>query len=139
MKIVIFSYLIKCSIISAHPMNSFIKLYNKPDTSDKVHTKVTRHRHLVLPPLTRHQVLGSWYRYRSVTRTGRSHLPKLSWCAAMAGPEEVISSWEQSEQNCASGGLEEAAEWRREKIRMEEQYLANCIMDNNQITVFCLV
>ena len=69
--------------------------------------------------------------YRLVTRTGHSHLPKLSWCAAMAGPEEVISSWEQSEQNCASGGLEEAAEWRREKIRMEEQYLANCIMDNN--------
>ena len=52
MKIVIFCYLIMCFIISAHPMNSFIKLYNKPDTSDKVHTKVTRHRHLVLTPLT---------------------------------------------------------------------------------------
>ena len=74
-----------------------------------------------------HRLFGTYHLYTSlgtgyrlVTRTGHSHLPKLSWCSAMAGPEEVISSWEQSEQNCASGGSEEAAEWRREKIRMEE-------------------
>ena len=56
----------------------------------------------------------------------------------MAGPVEVISSWEQSEQNWASAGLEDA-EWRRVEIRMEEQYLANCMMSNRQNTVFWLV
>ena len=50
---------------------------------------------------------------------------------------EVNISWEQSEQNWASAGLEDA-EWRRVEIRMEEQYLANCMMDNRQNTVICL-
>ena len=50
---------------------------------------------------------------------------------------EVNISWEQSEQNWASAGLEDA-EWRRVEIRMEEQYLGNCMMDNRQNTVICL-